>query len=62
MSTVVVSHFDLHGVTSGVLAYKKFNAREILTNYPATSPENLISTLQNHVAAAPQRLETPIRE
>ncbi len=58
--TTVVSHFDVHGVCAGVLAAKRFGASEIICNYPATSPEQLIQTLQNLIAAAPQRLRVVI--
>jgi len=54
--TVIVTHFDVHGVCAGYLAAKAFNASEVYANYPATSPENLINTLQNLFAAAPARL------
>jgi len=55
-TTVVIGHFDVHGVLASVLAAKAFGASEVYANYPQTSPENLISTLQNLYAAAPQRL------
>jgi hypothetical protein len=58
--TVVVGHFDTHGVVATVLAAKAFGAAEIYSNYPQTSPENLISTLQNLFAAAPTRLRIVI--
>jgi len=58
--TVVVGHFDVHGVCSAFLAARAFGAREVYTNYPQTSPENLISTLQNLYAAAPGRLQIVI--
>ena len=54
--TVVVGHFDTHGVCAAYLAAKAFNAVDVFANYPATSPETLIQTLQNMYAAAPQRL------
>jgi hypothetical protein len=56
MPTVVVGHFDVHGVTAAYLAAKAFGATEVFANYPATSPETLVQTLQNFYAAAPQRL------
>ncbi|MCC6051401.1 MAG: hypothetical protein LM580_11880 [Thermofilum sp.] len=55
-STVVVGHFDTHGVVATVLAAKAFGAAEIYCNYPQTSPETLIATLQNLFAAAPSKL------
>jgi len=58
--TVVVGHFDVHGVCATALAARAFGAREVYTNYPQTSPENLISTLQNLYAAAPGRLQIVI--
>jgi hypothetical protein len=54
--SVVVAHFDTHGVCAGYLAAKAFNATEVFANYPETSPETLIQTLQNLYAAAPSRL------
>jgi hypothetical protein len=54
--TVVVGHFDTHGVVATVLAAKAFGAAEIYSNYPQTSPETLITTLQNLFAAAPSKL------
>jgi hypothetical protein len=56
MPTVVVGHFDVHGITATFLAARAFNAVDAFANYPATSPETLIQTLQNMFAAAPQRL------
>ena len=56
VQTVVVGHFDVHGVTATFLAAKAFGAAEVFANYPATSPENVVQTLQNMYAAAPQRL------
>jgi hypothetical protein len=56
VQTVVVGHFDVHGVTAALLAAKAFGAVDAFANYPATSPETLIQTLQNMFAAAPQRL------
>jgi hypothetical protein len=55
-AAVVVAHFDVHGVCAAALAAKAFGAVEVFANYPATSPETLIQTLQNMYAAAPQRL------
>jgi hypothetical protein len=54
--TVVVGHFDTHGVCASALAAKAFGAVEVYCNYPQTSPENLIATLQNLYSAAPSRL------
>jgi len=54
--TVVVGHFDTHGVCASVLAAKAFGAAEVYCNYPQTAPENLIATLQNLYSAAPARL------
>ncbi|MDW8004944.1 MAG: hypothetical protein RMI04_09060 [Thermofilaceae archaeon] len=54
--TVIVGHFDVHGITAAYLAAKAFNATEVFANYPQTSPENLVSTLQNLYAAAPAKL------
>jgi hypothetical protein len=56
IQTVVVGHFDTHGVCASVLAAKAFGAVEVYCNYPQTSPENLIATLQNLYSAAPSRL------
>jgi len=56
LPTVVIGHFDVHGVCAAALAAKAFGAVEVFANYPATSPETLIQTLQNMYAAAPQRL------
>lgn len=55
--TVVVGHFDVHGIAAAALAAKAFNASEVFANFPQTSPENLVSTLQNLYAASP----TPLR-
>jgi hypothetical protein len=60
MSTVVVGHFDVHGVTAAYLAAKAFGAVDVFANYPATSPETLVQTLQNLFAAAPSRLRLVI--
>jgi hypothetical protein len=60
MSTVVVGHFDVHGVTAAFLAARAFNAVDAYANYPATSPETLVQTLQNLFAAAPSRLRIVI--
>jgi hypothetical protein len=54
--TVVVGHFDVHGVCASALAAKAFSATEVYASYPATSPESVVQTLQNLYAAAPQRL------
>ncbi|MEM3943844.1 MAG: hypothetical protein QXJ59_07140 [Thermofilaceae archaeon] len=54
--TVVVGHFDVHGVAATALAAKAFGAAEVYANYPQTSPENLVSTLQNLYAASPSSL------
>jgi len=59
-ATVIVAHFDVHGVCVGYLAARAFGAVEVYANYPATSPENLVSTLQNLFAAAQQRLRIVI--
>jgi hypothetical protein len=56
LPTVVVAHFDTHGVSAGYLAAKAFGATEIFANYPATSPEAVVQTLQNLYAAAPTSL------
>jgi hypothetical protein len=53
---VIVGHFDVHGISVAYLAARAFNAVDAYANYPATSPETLIQTLQNMFAAAPQRL------
>jgi hypothetical protein len=58
--TAIVGHFDTHGVCASALAAKAFAASEIYCNYPQTSPENLIATLQNLFAAAPARLRIVI--
>jgi len=58
--TVVVGHFDTHGVTAAYLAAKAFNAADVFANFPATSPESLVQTLQNLFAAASQRLRIVI--
>jgi len=58
--TVVVGHFDVHGVTAAYLAVKAFGAVDAFANYPATSPETLVQTLQNLFAAAPSRLRLVI--
>jgi len=58
--TVVVGHFDVHGVCSAYLAARAFGASEVYCNYPQTAPENLVATLQNLFAAAPQRLRIVI--
>jgi hypothetical protein len=54
--TVVVGHFDVHGISAAYLAARAFNAVDAFANYPATSPETLVQTLQNLFAAAPSRL------
>jgi len=54
--TVIIGHFDVHGVCASALAYYKFNAREFFAGYPQTAPENLVSTIQNLYAASPQQL------
>jgi len=59
-ATVIVAHFDVHGVCAGYLAVKAFGASEVYCNYPQTAPENLVSTLQNLFAAASQRLRIVI--
>jgi hypothetical protein len=56
LPTVVIAHFDTHGVCAGYLAARAYGAAEVYANYPATSPETLIQTLQNLYAAAPTRL------
>ncbi|MEM1928994.1 MAG: hypothetical protein QXH81_03405 [Thermofilaceae archaeon] len=58
--TVVVGHFDVHGVAATALAAKAFGAAEVYANYPQTSPENLVSTLQNLYAASPSPLRIVI--
>ncbi len=50
--TVVIGHFDVHGVTASALAVKAFNATEVYCNYPQTSPENVVQTLQNLYSAS----------
>jgi hypothetical protein len=55
--TVVVAHFDTHGVCAGYLAARAYGAAEVYANYPQTSPENVVQTLQNLYAASP----TPLR-
>jgi len=54
--TVVVAHYDVHGVCAGYLAAKAYGASEVFANYPATSPENVVQTLQNLYAASPSPL------
>ena len=54
--TVVIGHFDTHGVTAAYLAAKAYGASEVFANYPATSPETVVQTLQNLYAAAPTSL------
>jgi len=54
--TIVVAHFDVHGVCAGYLTAKAFNAVEAYANYPQTSPETVVQTLQNLYAASPQLL------
>jgi len=54
--SVVVGHFDVHGVTAAALAAKAFGASEVFANFPQTSPENIVSTLQNLYAASPSPL------
>jgi hypothetical protein len=56
LPTVVVAHFDTHGVSAGYLAAKAFGVTEVFANYPATSPENVVQTLQNLYSAAPTSL------
>jgi hypothetical protein len=56
LPTVVIGHFDVHGVTAAYLAAKAFGATEVFANYPATSPETVVQTLQNLYAAAPTSL------
>jgi hypothetical protein len=56
LPTVVIGHFDVHGVTAAYLAAKAFGATEVFANYPATSPETVVPTLQNLYAAAPTSL------
>ena len=56
LPTVVVGHFDAHGVTAAYLAAKAYGASEVFANYPATSPENVVQTLQNLYAASPSPL------
>ena len=58
--TVVVGHFDVHGVCAAYLAARALDATEVYCNYPQTAPENLIPTLQNLYAAAPGRLRIVI--
>ena len=58
--TVVVGHFDVHGVCAAYLAARAFGATDVFANFPATSPESLVQTLQNLYAAAPQRLRIVI--
>jgi hypothetical protein len=54
--TVVVGHFDTHGVVAAYLAGKAYNAVDAFANYPQTSPESLVTTLQNLYAATRERL------
>jgi hypothetical protein len=54
--TVVVGHFDTHGVCAAYLAAKAFGAVDVFANFPATSPESLVQTLQNLYSAAPTSL------
>ncbi|MGC8988251.1 hypothetical protein [Infirmifilum sp.] len=54
--TVIIGHFDTHGVTASALAVKAFNANEVYCNYPQTSPEQVVATLQNMYAASPSPL------
>ena len=54
--TVVVGHFDTHGVCATYLAAKAFGAVDVFANFPATSPENVVQTLQNLYSAAPTSL------
>jgi hypothetical protein len=56
LPTVVVGHFDAHGVTAAYLAAKAYGASEVFANYPATSPESVVQTLQNLYAASPSPL------
>ena len=58
--TVVVGHFDTHGVVAAYLASKAYNAVEVFANYPQTSPEALVTTLQNLYAVARERLSIVI--
>jgi len=58
--TVVVGHFDVHGVCAAYLAARAFGATDVFANFPATSPETLVQTLQNLFAAAPSRLRIVI--
>ncbi|MGC8988334.1 hypothetical protein [Infirmifilum sp.] len=50
--TVIVGHFDTHGVSASYLAVKAFNAQEVYANYPQTSPEQVVVTLQNLYSAS----------
>ena len=52
MSSVVVTHFDVHGVCAGALAFLKFEAAEAFARYPDTAPENVVNTIQNLYAAS----------
>lgn len=54
--TVVIGHFDVHGVVTAALAAKKLGAVEAFAKYPETGPEQVIQLLQNRYAAAPARL------
>jgi len=55
-NVVVISHFDGHGVISGYVVSKYYNAIESYSNYPETSPENLPTLLLNRYSATPQKL------
>jgi hypothetical protein len=54
--TVVVGHFDVHGITATYLAAKAFNATEAYANYLQTAPETVVQTIQNLYAASPTKL------
>lgn len=45
--TLVVGHFDTHGVTAAYLAARVFSSQDVYANFPQTSPENVVPTLKN---------------
>jgi len=59
-TTVVIGHFDVHGVITAALAARKLNAFDVFAKYPETGPETLIQFLQNNYAAAPTSLRIVI--
>lgn len=46
----------MHGVCTSYLASKAFSTTEVYANYPQTSPEQVVQTIQNLYAASPTRL------